>query len=186
MCQLLTKEIFMNITVYLGANEGNDLTLTEAVTELGTWIGESGNRLVYGGSKSGLMGVLAKSVVSSGGEAIGVEPVFFVDRDLQYEGLTQLIVTQDMSERKNKMAELGDAFIALPGGTGTLEEISEIMSKSSLCHLDAPCIIFNHKGYYDGLKQLLDKMIERGLSTKERQSKIFFAESVDDIIKLLR
>ena len=176
----------MNITVYLGANEGNDLTLTEAVRELGTWIGESGNRLVYGGSKSGLMGVLAKSVVSSGGEVIGVEPVFFVERDLQYEGLTQLIITRDMSERKTKMAELGDAFIALPGGTGTLEEISEIMSKISLCHLDAPCIIFNHNGYYDGLKQLLDKMIERGLSTKERQSKIFFAESVDDIISLLR
>lgn len=176
----------MNITVYLGANEGNDLTLTEAVRELGTWIGESGNRLVYGGSKSGLMGVLAKSVVSSGGEAIGVEPVFFVERDLQYDGLTQLVVTQDMSERKTKMAELGDAFIALPGGTGTLEEISEIMSKVSLDHLNAPCIIFNHKGYYDGLKQLLDKMIERGLSTKERQSKIFFVESVDDIIRLLR
>jgi uncharacterized protein (TIGR00730 family) len=176
----------MNITVYLGANEGNDLTLTEAVRELGTWIGESRNRLVYGGSKSGLMGVLAKSVVSSGGEAIGVEPVFFVERDLQYDGLTQLVVTQDMSERKTKMAELGDAFIALPGGTGTLEEISEIMSKVSLDHLNAPCIIFNHKGYYDGLKQLLDKMIERGLSTKERQSKIFFVESVDDIIRLLR
>jgi len=176
----------MNITVYLGANEGNDLTLTEAVRELGTWIGESGNRLVYGGSKSGLMGVLAKSVVSSGGEAIGVEPIFFVERDLQYDGLTQLVVTQDMSQRKTKMAELGDAFIALPGGTGTLEEISEIMSKVSLDHLNAPCIIFNHKGYYDGLKQLLDKMIERGLSTKERQSKIFFAESVDDIIRLLR
>ena len=176
----------MNITVYLGANAGNDLTLTEAVRELGTWIGESGNRLVYGGSKSGLMGVLAKSVVSSGGEVIGVEPVFFVERDLQYEGLTQLIITRDMSERKTKMAELGDAFIALPGGTGTLEEISEIMSKISLDHLDAPCIIFNHNGYYDGLKQLLDKMIEQGLSTKERQSKIHFAESVDDIISLLR
>ena len=183
---MIRRKMHMNITVYLGANEGNDLTLTEAVRELGTWIGESGNRLVYGGSKSGLMGVLAKSVVSSGGEAIGVEPVFFVERDLQYDGLTQLVVTQDMSERKTKMAELGDAFIALPGGTGTLEEISEIMSKVSLDHLNAPCIIFNHKGYYDGLKQLLDKMIERGLSTKERQSKIFFAESVDDIIRLLR
>ena len=183
---MIRRKMHMNITVYLGANEGNDLTLTEAVRELGTWIGESGNRLVYGGSKSGLMGVLAKSVVSSGGEAIGVEPVFFVERDLQYEKLTQLVVTQDMSERKTKMAELGDAFIALPGGTGTLEEISEIMSKVSLDHLNAPCIIFNHKGYYDGLKQLLDKMIEQGLSTKERQSKILFAESVDDIIRLLR
>ena len=176
----------MNITVYLGANEGNDRTLTEAVRELGTWIGESGNRLVYGGSKSGLMGILAKSVLSAGGEVIGVEPVMFVNRDLQYEKLTQLFITQDMSERKAKMAELGDAFIALPGGTGTLEEISEIMSKVSLGMINAPCIIFNHHGYYNGLKQLLDKMVEQGLSTKERQNKIYFADSVVDIIVLLK
>ena len=176
----------MNITVYLGANEVNDQTLTEAVRELGTWIGESGNRLVYGGSKSGLMGILAKSVLSAGGEVIGVEPVMFVNRDLQYEKLTQLFITQDMSERKAKMAELGDAFIALPGGTGTLEEISEIMSKVSLGMINAPCIIFNHHGYYNGLKQLLDKMVEQGLSTKERQNKIYFADSVVDIIALLK
>lgn len=176
----------MNITVYLGANEGNDQTLTEAVRELGTWIGESGNRLVYGGSKSGLMGILAKSVLSAGGEVFGVEPVMFVNRDLQYEKLTQLFITQDMSERKAKMAELGDAFIALPGGTGTLEEISEIMSKVSLGMINAPCIIFNHHGYYNGLKQLLDKMVEQGLSTKERQNKIYFADSVVDIIALLK
>jgi len=182
----IIKEMHMNITVYLGANEGNDLTLKKAVSELGSWIGESGNRLVYGGSKSGLMGILAKSVLSAGGEVIGVEPVFFVDRDLQYEKLTQLIVTQDMSERKTKMAELGDAFIALPGGTGTLEEISEIMSKVSLNHLDAPCIIFNHNGYYNGLKQLLDKMIEQGLSTRERQGNIYFADTVEEVMKLLK
>lgn len=176
----------MNITVYLGANEGNDQTLTEAVRELGTWIGESGSRLVYGGSKSGLMGILAKSVLSAGGEVFGVEPVMFVNRDLQYEGLTELIITQDMSERKAKMAELGDAFIALPGGTGTLEEISEIMSKVSLGMINAPCIVFNHHGYYNGLQQLFLKMIEQGLSTKERQSKIYFADSVADIIELLK
>ena len=84
------------------------------------------------------------------------------------------------------MAELGDAFIALPGGTGTLEEISEIMSKVSLNHLDAPCIIFNHNGYYNGLKQLLDKMIEQGLSTRERQGNIYSADTVEEVIKLLK
>ena len=175
----------MNITVYLGANEGNDLTLKKAVSELGSWIGESGNRLVYGGSKSGLMGILAKSVLSAGGEVIGVEPVFFVDRDLQYEKLTQLIVTQDMSERKTKMAELGDAFIALPGGTGTLEEISEIMSKVCLAHLDAPCILYNHNGYYDGLKQLLRTMVEQGLASESQLSLIHFADSVEEICDIL-
>lgn len=176
----------MTITVYLGAYEGNDRSLKEAVRKLGTWIGESGNSLVYGGSKCGLMGVLAGSVIAAGGEATGVEPAFFVDQELQYEELTQLIVTRDMEERKAKMTELGDAFIAFPGGTGTLEEISEIMSKTSLGFLDAPCIIYNHNGYYDGLKLLLDRMIEKGLSTKERQSRIYFAESLDDVIRVLR
>lgn len=93
----------MNITVYLGALEGNDKALKDAVIELGKWIGESGNDLVYGGSDSGLMGVIASSVLSSGGKVTGVEPQFFIDAELQYDGLTELIVTKDMSERKNKM-----------------------------------------------------------------------------------
>ena len=99
----------MNITVYLGANEGNDPSLRKAVQELGTWIGASGNALVYGGSKTGLMGEIAKSVLDAGGNVTGVEPQFFMDEGFQYDGLTELIVTKDMSERKNKMIELGDA-----------------------------------------------------------------------------
>lgn len=175
----------MNVTVYLGACEGNDPALKEAVRKLGTWIGESGNRLVYGGSKTGLMGVLAKSVVSSGGETIGVEPSFLVEREVQFEGLTRLIVTRDIPERKAKMAELGDAFVALPGGTGTLEEISEIMSMVSLKLKSAPCILYNHNGFYDGLKALLAKMIEQGLSDGERQRNICFEDSVEGIIARL-
>ncbi len=108
----------MNITVYLGANEGNDSSLKEAVRELGTWIGKSGNNLVYGGSESGLMGEIAKSVLAAGGEATGVEPQFFIDKGFEYGGLTRLIVTKDMSERKAKMIELGDAFIAFPEERG--------------------------------------------------------------------
>ena len=130
----------MNITVYLGASEGADPTLREAVAEFGDWIAQSGNSLVYGGSRSGLMGVLAESVVTAGGEATGVEPEFFMDIAVQYENLTRLIVTKDMTERKAKMIELGDAFVALPGGTGTLEEISEIMSRNSLSQIDAPAL----------------------------------------------
>ena len=128
----------MNITVYLGANEGNDPKLKEAVRELGMWIGKSGNSLVYGGSKCGLMGELAESVLTAGGEATGVEPQFFIDAGYEYDALTRLIVTRDMAERKTKMIELGDVFIAFPGGTGTLEEISEVMSKVVLGHTDAP------------------------------------------------
>ena len=151
----------MNITVYLGALEGNDPALGDAVRELGTWIGESGNSLVYGGSQ------------------------FFIDSELQYDEITELIVTKDMAERKAKMIELGDAFIAFPGGTGTLEEIAEVMSMVSLKHLNAPCILYNLNGYYDSLKQLLNHMIKMGLSSSRRQEGIYFADNLEDIKVLL-
>lgn len=175
----------MNITVYLGACEGNDPSLKNAVRSLGTWIGESGHSLVYGGSKTGLMGALAESVLTAGGCVTGVEPQFFIDAGFQYDGLTELIVTNDMAERKTKMIALGDAFIAFPGGTGTLEEIAEVMAKVSLGHLHAPCILYNLGGYYDSLKALLDKMIEKGLSTKERQNGIYFAASLEEIESII-
>ena len=165
----------MNITVYLGANEGNDPFLKEAVRELGVWIGTNGNTLVYGGSKSGLMGELAESVLQAGGKVIGVEPQFFIDAGFVYDEITELITTKDMSERKAKMIELGDAFIAFPGGTGTLEEITEVMSKVSL----------KLNGYYDSLKQLLEHMIEMDLSSREKQEGIYFAENLEKIQKCL-
>lgn len=91
-----------------------------------------------------------------------------------------------MTARKNKMISLGEAFIAFPGGTGTLEEIAEVMSKVSLKQLDAPCILYNLNGYYDDLKTLLNHMIEKGLSSKERQEGIYFAENLDEIKRILK
>lgn len=176
----------MNITVYLGANEGNAPFFKEAVHELGLWIGTNGNTLVYGGSKSGLMGELAESVLQAGGKAIGVEPQFFIDAGFVYDEITELITTKDMSERKAKMIELGDVFIAFPGGTGTLEEITEVMSKVSLKHLDAPCILYNLNGYYDSLKQLLEHMIEMDLSSEEKQEGIYFAEDLEEIQRIIQ
>ena len=175
----------MNITVYLGATPGNDPALEPAVRALGTWIGKNGHNLVYGGSKCGLMGMLAESVLEAGGKVTGVEPKFFVDDGFVYDAITELIVTKDMSERKAKMIELGDAFIAFPGGTGTLEEIAEIMSKVALRHLDAPCILYDLNGYYTGLRMLLDRMLESELSTSEKLFGITFAKSLDDIARAL-
>ena len=156
----VTGEMQMNITVYLGANEGSDPALKQAVEELGRWIGESGNALVYGGSRSGLMGRLAHSVLTAGGEVTGVEPQFFIDSEVQYDGLTRLI--------------------------GTLEEIAEVMSKVSLGHLDAPCILYDLDGYYAGLKALLAHMVEMGLSSPERQSGIYFVKNLDEIKSILK
>ena len=176
----------MNITIYLGAFGGSDPAFAAAVDELGTWIGENGHSLVYGGSETGLMGRLALSALAAGAEVTGVEPRFFVEQEVQCDQLTRLIVTEDMTDRKTRMIELGDAFIAFPGGTGTLEEIAEVMSKLALNQLDAPCIFYNLNGYYDHMKALLDHMIEMELSTKERQKKIYFANTLEEVTALLK
>lgn len=175
----------MHITVYLGSSSGKDPSLMKAVQELGTWIGSSGNELVYGGSKTGLMGILARSVLEAGGRVTGVQVQMFMDRGLEYEGLNQLFVTKDLPERKTKMMEMGDAFIAFPGGTGTLEEISEVISKVALKQLFCPCILYNLNGYYDGLKELLRHMIDMGLSSEDRQQGISFAENLEEIKTIL-
>ncbi len=175
----------MNITVYLGASVGNDPAFLPAVQELGNWIGTNGHALVYGGSKSGLMGALADSVLDAGGHVTGVEPSFFIEAEFQHDGIDDLIVTSDMVERKAKMIELGDAFIAFPGGTGTLEEIAEVMSAVSLGHLDAPCILYNLNGYYNDLKALLGHMIDKGLSSPQRQQGIYFAEDLCEIASII-
>ena len=175
----------MNITVYLGSNHGKDPMLTTAVRELGTWIGQSGNALVYGGSKSGLMGELAESVLMAGGKVTGIEPQFFIDMGLEYPAITELIVTKDMAERKAKLVALGDAFITFPGGTGTLEEISEVMSKLCLGHLDAPCLIYNLNGFYNHLKAQLDHMIEMGLLDAKKMKNVRFVANLDEIKEIL-
>ena len=165
----------MNITVYLGAGFGNDPRLIEAAREFGTWIGTAGHTLVYGGSKSGLMGVLAQSVLAAGGKVIGIEPQFFIERSLQCE----LIVTKDMAERRTKMIALGDAFVAFPGGTGTLEEIAEVMSQRVLGFLQAPCVLLNLDGYYEGLRLQLGHMVKMGLAQEERLKLLTFASDLE-------
>lgn len=175
----------MNITVYLGASVGNDPAFLPAVCQLGAWIGSNGHALVYGGSKSGLMGALADSVLDAGGHVTGVEPSFFIEAEYQHDGIDDLIVTSDMAERKAKMIELGDAFIAFPGGTGTLEEIAEVMSAVSLGHLSAPCILYNLDGYYNDLRSLLEHMIDKGLSSSQRQAGIYFADDLHQIVSII-
>ena len=175
----------MNITVYLAASMGGDQMYVYEAKTLGKWIGENGHRLIYGGSKIGLMGILADSVLEHGGEVIGIEPAFFLKNNMQHDGLTQMIVTDTIEERRTKRIEMGDAFIAFPGGTGTLEEITEVMSKVSLGHLDKPCILYNLNGYYDGLKAQLAHMIDLGLSSEERQQGICFAKNLGDIQRII-
>ncbi|WP_035191527.1 TIGR00730 family Rossman fold protein [Ligilactobacillus equi] len=176
----------MNITVYLGSTPGKDAKLMKATQELGQWLGQNGHTLVYGGSKSGLMGILAGATLKAGGEVIGVEAQMFMDEGVEFEGLTKLIVEKDIPDRRKTMIKYGEAFIAFPGGLGTLEEISEIMSKKALNQLEgAPCIFYNFNGYYDDLERMLHTMIDMELSTPAKQKGIHFCRNLAEIEEIL-
>lgn len=175
----------MNIAVYLASASGNDPALKEAVLKLGEWIGSNDHTLVYGGSQRGLMGDLADSVRSNNGYIIGVLPKIFMIPSIARDDLDELYVTEDISERRKKMICLSDAFIAFPGGTGTLEEISEVMSGVCLGQIKAPCILFNLDGYYEPLKKQLEIMVEKGLSSREKLQEIRFAENLEEIVSII-
>ncbi|MBQ1484381.1 MAG: TIGR00730 family Rossman fold protein [Eubacterium sp.] len=175
----------MNITVYCGASGGNDKAYTEAAAELGRWIAENGHRLVYGAGKVGMMGAVADAVLEAGGKAIGVIPKFMVEKNLEHPGLDELIVVDTMAERKGIMMKLGDVFIALPGGSGTLEEISEIASRCQLGLMDAPCVLYNVKGYYDSLKDQYDHAVAEGFLSEGNRRKISFIDSTEKLAALI-
>ena len=168
----------MRITVFCGANNGKSESYIKNATELGEWIADNNHTLVYGGGKIGLMGVIADTVLENRGEVIGIMPQFLVDREISHTGITEFIIVDDMSVRKAKLIDLGDVFIALPGGPGTLEEISQVISWVRVGKKDAPCILMNVDGYYDFLEQYFDKMVEEGFLTKEDREKTLFAKNL--------
>lgn len=171
----------MNIVVYLGSSEGNDSKYREVARATGEWIGSNGHDLIYGGSRVGLMGVIADATLGTGGRVIGVEPAFFVEGELQHNGITELIVTDDMPQRKTKMIELGDTYIAIPGGSGTLEEISEIISLLRLGFIDKPTFLINTDGYYEGLRMQLNMMVSEGFLEQEILDKIVFLREPSEL-----
>lgn len=174
----------MNIVVYLGANMAKNEIYNEMCRKLGEKIAENGHTLIYGGSKTGMMGLLADGAVSKGGKVIGVEPEFFVKQVLQHQGIDQLIVTDTMAERRSKMIELGDLFIAFPGGVGTLDEISEVMALRSLGLIGKKeCIIFNFNHFYDDLKAQIRKMLDEGFLTQERLEGIHIVDSFEKLME---
>ena len=171
----------MKITVFCGANNGKSESYIKNATELGEWIADNNYTLVYGGGKIGLMGVIADTVLENKGEVIGIMPQFLVDREITHTGITEFIIVDDMSVRKDKLVDLGDAFVALPGGPGTLEEISQGISWVRVGKKDAPCIIMNVNGYYDFLEQYFDKMVEEGFLTKKDRERTLFTDSIAEM-----
>ena len=171
----------MKITVFCGANNGRNEAYKENAMEVGKWIATNNHTLVYGGGKVGLMGIIADTVLEKNSEVIGIMPQFLVDREISHTGITEFIIVDDMSIRKEKLIGLGDVFVALPGGPGTLEEISQVISWVRVGKKDAPCILMNVDGYYDFLEQYFDKMVKEGFLTKEDRARTLFAKSVSEM-----
>jgi uncharacterized protein (TIGR00730 family) len=171
------------ISVYCGSSFGKDSSFREGATELGELLARRNITLVYGGGKVGLMGVVADAVIGSGGRAIGVIPKFMTDRELEHEGLSELIVVKTMHERKMKMAELSDGFIAMPGGFGTFEEIFEAITWGQLKIHEKPCAFYNIKGYYDLLRKFIAKAIEENFINHSYETSIMFSADPIEIIE---
>jgi len=148
-----------NLCVYCGSNPGRQGIYIEAARELGRAMARQGVGLVYGGASVGIMGAIADAVLEAGGRAVGVIPESLVRKELAHSGLTELHVTQSMHERKRMMADRADAFVALPGGAGTLEEIFEVWTWAQLGYHDKPCGLYNAGGYYDQLARFLDHTV---------------------------
>ncbi len=151
-----------SVCVYCGSNPGNRPDYLAAAATLGELIARRGLRLVYGGADIGLMGRVANAALEAGGEVVGIMPTALVDKEIAHKGLTELHVVASMHERKKMMADLSDAFIALPGGIGTLEEIFEVWTWAQLGHHDKPCGLLNIAGYYTKLAAFLDEQVVEG------------------------
>jgi uncharacterized protein (TIGR00730 family) len=157
------------VCVYCGSSPGRDRAYREAAVALVQTLAERGLGVVYGGAHVGLMGVVADEALAAGAEVIGVIPQALVDREIAHPGLADLRIVGSMHERKAQMAELADAFVALPGGLGTLEELFEVATWSQLGLHVKPCGLLNVLGYYDGLAGMLDHAVaERFLRPENR------------------
>jgi uncharacterized protein (TIGR00730 family) len=149
-----------SIAVYCGSRTGNVPEFAKVASQVGSWIGQHGGQLVYGGGRNGLMGIVADACLASGGPVVGVIPKSMVEREWAHSGCTELIITDTMHERKRIMAERCDAFLALPGGIGTFEEFFEAWTWRQLGFHDKPVGLLNAAGYYDALLQFLQHSVD--------------------------
>ena len=160
------------LCVFCGSSAGEDSRYLDAATRLGKVLLERQIGLVYGGSRVGLMGRLADTVMGGGGEVVGVIPRALVNREVAHQGLTELLVTDSMHARKSKMVERSDAFVAAPGGIGTLEEFFEVLTWAQLGLHRKPCGLLNARGYFDPLIHLLDHGVQEGFIQKAHRSMV--------------
>lgn len=162
----------MNVCIFCGSSKGNNPIYSEAALLMGKALSKSKCTLVYGGGNIGLMGILADEVIANGGNAIGVIPDFLMQKELGHQGIGQLEIVTSMHERKKRMADLSDAFIAMPGGWGTLEELAEILTWQQLNLISKPIGVLNVNNYFAPLFDQMKRMVEDGFLSQDHLEKI--------------
>jgi len=173
----------MTICVYCGSSEGNDPKTVEAAGKFGSLMAKKNIGLVYGGSSLGVMGVLANAVMRHNGRVTGVIPKDLFSKEVAHTGITELITVRDMHERKYTMAELADAFVALPGGFGTMEELFEIITWNQIGLIKKPVTLLNINGFYSPLLSMINHASESGFIRKENLEILQVAVTVDECIE---
>lgn len=173
------------VAVYCASSEGLALRHYELADRLGTQLAERGFQLVYGGGRAGMMGILAEAVRRGGGRVVGVIPDFMVERELANEAADELVVTPTMRERRRLMEERADAFVALPGGFGTLEELVEVMVGRMLNRHAKPIVLVNHDGFYDQLMEFFDRLVADGFKPGGWRELVRVVKEVDEVWRAL-
>ncbi len=172
-----------SLCVFCGSRPGDDPGYAEAARHLGRTLAERHTTLVYGGGHVGLMGVVADAALEAGGAVVGVMPRALVEREIAHTGLTQLHVVGSMHERKALMANLSEGFVALPGGTGTLEELFEVFTWAQLGEHRKPCGLLNVARYYDPLLNVLDQMVARGFLSEKHRGMIVVEQGPERLLE---
>jgi uncharacterized protein (TIGR00730 family) len=181
----MTKKSKKWICVFCGSAMGARPEFAATARDLGRAIAERGYGLVFGGGSIGLMGVAADAALAAGGEAVGVIPDVIVDLEVGHPGLTELCVVRSMHERKAMMADRSDAFIALPGGFGTMDEFMEIVTWAQLGIHSKPCVLVNVAGYYDPLLRFLEAAVENGFIRPENRGLIQVAQTPAEALRII-
>jgi|SRR5690606_3893147 len=171
------------ICVFCGSSDGNDLAITDAAIKIGKIFAERNITLVYGAAKIGVMGIIAKSVLDNKGKVIGIIPNFLKKKEVVHLGLSELISTENMHERKMKMQEESDGFIALPGGMGTLEELFEIITWLQLGLHQKPIGLLNINGFYNDLIKMLETMVRKGFLSLDNYNLLQVDSNPEQLLK---
>ncbi|NJN40987.1 MAG: TIGR00730 family Rossman fold protein [Flammeovirgaceae bacterium] len=175
----------MNLCVFCGSSSGLNGIYEKTARDLSKLIGENNHTLVYGGGNIGLMGILADGVLQHKGKVVGVIPEFLVQKEVAHHGLSTLEVVSSMHERKQRMADISDAFIALPGGWGTLDELAEILTWHQLGLVKKPIGLLNINSYFNFLIQQMDLMVKEGFLPKETRQNLTVSETPVNLLTML-